>query len=74
VRYHLTGQAYAQDADKIKILEEKVAFLEKLVQWRLQENTALKKENASLKKRLEKIRKLKRENHENLLDRLMVLG
>ena len=63
-----------QDADKIKLLEEKVAFLEKLVQWRLQENTALKKENASLKKRLEKIRKLKRENHENLLDRLMVLG
>ncbi len=32
-----------QDADKIKLLEEKVAFLEKLVQQLAQENTAFKK-------------------------------
>lgn len=41
-----------QDADKIKLLEEKVAFLEKLVQQLVQENATLKKENASLKERL----------------------
>ena len=32
-----------QDADKIKLLEEKVALLEKIVQQLIQENTALKK-------------------------------
>ena len=39
-----------QDADRVKLLEEKVALLEKIVQQLVQENTALKKENKLLKK------------------------